>query len=179
MSMRQTFMTGPPMNHFSLRAQRIFAASSRTLCRTWISTVVLMVAVCCVCSLHISKVRADEPVRVVFWSELSPDQQSLLKKYEKSWSQLLPNRQAALAEASLRWHMLDPTSRQTAGERFDQWRALSSSQREAMRAHLEQLKMLSADRQEQVRVHAAQFKARPVSDQQLLLKRWQEMAPAQ
>jgi len=179
MSMNQIFMTGLPMSQFSNEIKRIFDTWSCSVCRAWISTAFLMMTVCCVSSLNISEVHANEPMRAVLWSELSPDQQALLEKYEKSWSQLLPDRQSVLADASSRWLVLDPVKRQRATERFDRWRKLSPSQREIQRANFEQLKRLSQFRQTQVHAHAAQFEARPIPEQQLLLKRWQGMTSAQ
>lgn len=79
--------------------------------------------------------RADErPAATgVAWEQLTPEQQTVLRRFEPRWAALPPARQSRLAAGTARWSAMPPDERAKVRKNFHRFRQMSPEQRHKMR----------------------------------------------
>ncbi|KAA2284177.1 DUF3106 domain-containing protein [Arenimonas fontis] len=98
------------------------------------------------------------------WTELDPDRQARLARFEQRWDQM---------PASARVHLLERL------ERHQRWEAMSPEERERIRAGVRHFLDMPPELQEKARASFQALRALPPEQRRDLLQRWRSLSPEQ
>lgn len=111
------------------------------------------------------------------WSDLSTEQQKVLKPYEAQWANIPIDRQRKILKGIDRLTSLNDSERQNAQERFRNWQALSTEKKQQIRKRYQVFRALPKVERENLRLRYQQFRELPVERRRELRRRWEKLSP--
>lgn len=111
----------------------------------------------------------------VDWNSLSPAQQSVLAPMQANWATLPSARQEKLAVGAARWSAMTPQQRAEAQQRLAFWKTLSPQEQAATLAKRDEYRKMSPDQRLKLQQAQQGFKSLPLSEQQMLRERFEQL----
>ena len=111
------------------------------------------------------------------WTDLSTEQQNILKPYEAQWAELPIERQRKILKGIDRLTSLDDTERKNAQERFRHWQALSNEKKQQIRERYQLFRALPLAERQKLRLRYQQFRELPTERRRELRRQWKNISP--
>jgi hypothetical protein len=102
-------------------------------------------------ALILSLVAGAAQARGIDWSQLEPQERSVLGSAKPRWQELSPEQQQRLRDGARRWQQLTPEQKERTKQGINRWRELPPEQQEAVKQRHNWYRDLPDDRKQQLR----------------------------
>ncbi len=111
------------------------------------------------------------------WTQLAPEEQTVLSPFKEQWESFPPSRQHRLQHGAQRYQQMTPTEQQLMRKRFNRWKAIPLEKQERIRQRFKAFRQLPPNKQQMLLEKRRWFQDLPLERRQELKNRWKSLSP--